>query len=933
MAAAALVVASVLPVLAPSAAPAADPCAPPVASAVACENTRPGSPASEWDVAGSGDGSIQGFATDMSVNKGEVVTFKVDTAASQYRLDLYRLGYYGGAGARKVATVAPSARLPQAQPSCLSDAATGLIDCGNWAPSASWAVPADAVSGVYVAKLVRSDTGGSSHVVFVVRDDTGGSALLFQTADTTWQAYNAYGGNSLYTGQPAGRAYKVSYNRPFLTRGCCSEDWLFNAEYPMIRWLEANGYDISYTTGVDSDRRGAEIVEHKVFLSVGHDEYWSGPQRANVEAARAAGVHLGFFSGNEVFWKTRWEPSIDGAATSHRTLVSYKETRDNADIDPDDAWTGTWRDPRFSPPADGGRPENALTGQLFTVNDPGTVAIRVPADDGKMRLWRDTSVATLAEGQTATLAEGTLGYEWDEDVDNAVRPAGIVRLSTSTYSMPSKLLDYGSTYGPGTATHHLTLYRHPSGALVFGAGTIQWPWGLDAKHDRGNGAPDPRMQQATVNLLADMGTQPTTLQTGLVPATASTDTVAASSTITFPAPGATVPAGAPVTVTGTATDGGGGRVGGVEVSVDGGASWHPANGRASWSYTFTPGGGSVTIRSRAVDDSANMETPSPGVTVNASGSRSCPCTIWDASAAPAVSADPDTSSVEVGVKFRTDVTGYITGIRFYKASANTGTHVGNLWTAAGAKLASVTFSEETASGWQQANLTTPVRVNADTTYVVSYHAPVGRYSVTEGDFASAGADNPPLHALANGVDGANGVYRYGPSGFPTNSYQATNYWVDVVFGTESTTTTTTTTTTTATTTTTTTTTATTTTTTTSTTTVPPTTTTTAAAADTTPPTVISTQPAADAGGVALGSKVSATFSEPVDAASISFTVRDSAGRPILGNVTYNASTRTATFSPLAGLAPKTTYTASVTARDLAGNSMTTPKTWSFRTKR
>ena len=160
--------------------------------------------------------------------------------------------------------------------------------------------------------------------------------LLFQTSDTTWQAYNSYGGNSLYTGSPAGRAYKVSYNRPFNTRSVDNgQDWVFNAEYPMVRWLEANGYDVSYITGVDSDRRGALIRNHRVFLSVGHDEYWSGAQRANVEAARDAGVHLAFFSGNEVFWKTRWENSIDGSDTPYRTLVTYKETHANAKIDPD----------------------------------------------------------------------------------------------------------------------------------------------------------------------------------------------------------------------------------------------------------------------------------------------------------------------------------------------------------------------------------------------------------------------------------------------------------------------------------------------------------------------------------------------------------------------------------------------------------------------
>src|SRR5205085_3548184 len=124
--------------------------------------------------------------------------------------------------------------------------------------------------------------------------------------------------------------------------------------------------------GVDTDRLGsAPLKTHKAFLSVGHDEYWSGAQRANVEAARAAGVNLAFFSGNEVYWKTRYENSTDGSNTPYRTLVTYKETQANAQIDPLDVssgiWTGTFRDPRFSPPADGGRPENGLTGTIFTV--------------------------------------------------------------------------------------------------------------------------------------------------------------------------------------------------------------------------------------------------------------------------------------------------------------------------------------------------------------------------------------------------------------------------------------------------------------------------------------------------------------------------------------------------------------------------------------
>ena len=297
------------------------------------EHASPATPRASGASPAQASANIQGFATDISVDQGQTVGFKVDTNASSYRLDIYRMGYYDGDGARR----SPPCCRPCSTTSRTASTAvaTGLVDCGNWTQNASWAVPADAVSGIYFANLVRTDaTAGESHVFFVVRDDDGGSDLLFQTSDTTWQAYNAYGGNSLYTGSPAGRAYKVSYNRPFTTRGNAPEDWVFNAEYPMVRFLESNGYDVSYSTGVDTDRRGAELLEHEAFLSVGHDEYWSGAQRANVEAARAAGVHLAFFSGNEVFWKTRWENSIDGSGTPYRTLVTYKETHANAKIDP-----------------------------------------------------------------------------------------------------------------------------------------------------------------------------------------------------------------------------------------------------------------------------------------------------------------------------------------------------------------------------------------------------------------------------------------------------------------------------------------------------------------------------------------------------------------------------------------------------------------------
>src|SRR5215813_3128298 len=179
---------------------AAGPCGPPVVSVIACENTLPGDPPSDWQVSGAGDSTIQGFATSMSVTPGQTESFKIVTPATSYHIDILRVGYYQGNGARKVVSdMQPSASLPQSQPECLNDSeTTGLIDCGNWAVSASWAVPSDAVSGLYLAHLVRDDTGGSSLVPFVVRNDASHSDLLFQTSDTTWQAYNSYGGNSLY---------------------------------------------------------------------------------------------------------------------------------------------------------------------------------------------------------------------------------------------------------------------------------------------------------------------------------------------------------------------------------------------------------------------------------------------------------------------------------------------------------------------------------------------------------------------------------------------------------------------------------------------------------------------------------------------------------------------------------------------------------------
>jgi len=875
-------------------APAApgNPCAAPV-DVIACENSKPGNPASDWNVHGAGDPTIQGFSTDISVNHGSTINFKIKTDAHAYTIDIYRFGWYAGLGARKIASINPSASLPQNQPACLSQTSTGLVDCGNWAVSASWNVPSSAVSGVYEAHLTRTDTGGDSAIFFVVRADESHSDLLYQTSDTAWQAYNQYGGNSLYAGNPAGRAYKVSYNRPFTTRDTSAQSFFFSGEFPMVRWLERNGYDVSYESGIDTARFGSLLLNHKTFLSVGHDEYWSAEQRANVEAARDAGVNLAFFSGNEAFWKTRWEPSIDGSNTQYRTLVSYKETAADAKIDPTATWTGTWRDPRFSPPSDGGRPENRMSGTIFMVNGYRADSITVSSAFKNLRIWRNTSIPNLAAGQTATFPAGTLGYEWDVDADNGFRPPGLIDLSQTTLTVPSLLQDYGSNYGTGTATHSLTLYKAASGALVFGAGTVQWAWGLDDDHDDISGAdpqpPDSRMQQATVNLLADMGVQPDTLQSGVVPATKSTDTTAPTATITSPANGSSVPNGSTVTISGTASDVGG-IVGGVEISVDGGNTWHPATGKTSWTYNWSAGSvGAVTIRARAVDDSGNI---SAAATSNVN--VSCPCQIWGNNTTPETASNPDNRGVELGVKFRASSNGFIDGIRFYKGSANTGTHYGSLWTTTGTLLGRAVFTGESGSGWQQTLFDNPVAVTAGTTYVASYYAPRGGYSTTLGYFTSAGFTNPPLTALKDGDSGPNAVFMYsGSPTFPSNSSSGRNYWVDVLFDTT-------------------------------------------AAPDTKAPTVASTSPASGSTTADARGAVTANFSEAMDPATISsatFALRDSTNTVVPSTVAYNAASRSATLTPNATLAYGASYTATVSTgvKDLAGNAMAANYTWSFST--
>jgi WD40 repeat protein len=193
-------------------------------------------------------------------------------------------------------------------------------------------------------------------------------------------------------------------------------------------------------------------------------------------------------------------------------------------------------------------------------------------------------------------------------------------------------------------------------------------------------------------------------------------------------------------------------------------------------YTATIKGGQIK------DLSGNALAADTTFSFTSEQGTECPCSVWEESTTPANPNWPDPNAVEIGVRFKSDIDGFITGIRFYKGADNTGPHFGNLWTSSGQLLASAFFFTETDTGWQQVDFTTPVPVTADTVYIASYYAPNGHYAAENSFFANSGVTNAPLELLQNKAGNTNGVYAYGPeSSFPSVSYQATNYWVDVVF--------------------------------------------------------------------------------------------------------------------------------------------------------
>jgi hypothetical protein len=435
-------------------------------NAIQVENAKPGTPG--WDDFASvaQQDAISGFGSKISLNHGDSLDLYVTTTAPSFTINVYRTGWYGGVGARLVQSLGSFPGVHQAIP--LPNATTGMVSCTGWTKTTTLNVPSDWVSGAYLAKLTASN-GNASFIFFVVRNDGGHEAIDFQTSVTTYQAYNAWGGVSLYTNNTNKSSYrwdmgtKVSFDRPFDPEDSNGAGQFLYFEYPFIRWAESQGFDLTYTTDIDTHTNVNPLTNHKEYLSVGHDEYWSRAMRDNVTNAISQGVNAAFFSANTAYWQIRLEPNSLG--TPNRVQVTYKDLSTfNEAQGPDPQYgvnnsivTVRWRDAPVN------QPENGLLGVMYQdqVNQNYSYVVQNSSN------WIYAGTG-FTDG---TRIAGIVGYEYDKVWNNGFSPPGLTILSSSPV--------VGCCEGSGASTANSTLYTKPGGGQVFASGTIQWSWGLD----------------------------------------------------------------------------------------------------------------------------------------------------------------------------------------------------------------------------------------------------------------------------------------------------------------------------------------------------------------------------------------------------------------------------------------------------------------------
>ena len=382
-------------------------------NAIVAENSYPGTTAWKMQGAAQPPTGLEGFATQTSINAGDSVDLKVNTADGvPYHIEIYRTGYYGGSQARLVSVLTGLVGVGQNNPQ--KDPDLGLIDASNWSVTSTVTTTPDWPTGVYLLRLAREDNGSDNHIILVVRNDGASSDVVYALPVATYQAYNKWGGRSLYTFQSSGdptvagtpRAVKVSFDRPYNQSLNGLNNWYTACDIQNLSWLERQGYDMTYQTSVDV-HTGSTLTNHSVYVSPAHDEYWSTEMRSAVTNARDSGVGLFFLGANGVYWRIRFEQNpFSGAA--NRIEVCYK-TRESGPSDPGGTPTTTWRDP-----AGPNQPENGFIGQMY-IGDNGSIffPMVVSAAQGMNRIWRYTTLASLAPNTTSKIGKNLVGWEWD----------------------------------------------------------------------------------------------------------------------------------------------------------------------------------------------------------------------------------------------------------------------------------------------------------------------------------------------------------------------------------------------------------------------------------------------------------------------------------------------------------------------------------------
>ena len=462
------------------------------ASAIQNENSRPGD--DSWFPPGAPERSIEGYTSETSVNPDGTVEFHVSTKPSQrYRIEIYRIGWYDGKGGRLVTKLSESKGSPRPQPDPAAE--TGLVEC-RWPVTNTYEVPSKSTTGTYLAQFVLTsgpNSGQATADAFFVRPSeqrTRESNIVVQMPIATSQAYNSWGGKSLYGFQSEGEAAdKISYHRPYGTR--FPGNHLAYAIH-VVRFLESEGYDVSYVSDVDVHRNPGLLRDYRVAISAGHDEYWSQTQRDAFEEAQDAGVNLVFLGSNICYWQIRYEDE-------ESTIVGYKKNVE------DDPQSGTQRQTSLFRDLPDPRPESELEGVQF---DGATYGTKYPDYTvGEASLdhpWMDGT--GFEPGDTLT---SLVGYEWDR-----IFPENEVPELTQFfhYEDGSENLDISRPSNADSVG-----YTADSDAHVFSAGSLNFSWGLDPAPSAWGGTlyqrystkydvsgADPRLQQFMRNVLDDL---------------------------------------------------------------------------------------------------------------------------------------------------------------------------------------------------------------------------------------------------------------------------------------------------------------------------------------------------------------------------------------------------------------------------------------------